>query len=166
MSDPDDTSWPPSAYPEGASALSDEEQEGLKLRTKAALAALGIFGASLFFGDSMIIPAISVLSAVEGLKVVQPSLVELVVPITIVIIVALFASQRVGSAKVGRLFGPVMIAWFTAIGAGGVYGVARQPCPRPGRRRGSRGPAGGGPDRGSRSDDRTGRAPRVPAYTA
>jgi KUP system potassium uptake protein len=94
-------------------------------RTKAALVGLGIFGASLFFGDSMITPAISVLSAVEGLKVVQPSLAHLVVPITAVIIVVLFATQRIGSAAVGRLFGPVMIAWFLAIAACGVSGVAR-----------------------------------------
>jgi len=96
-------------------------------RTKLALAALGIFGASLFFGDSMITPAISVLSAVEGLKVVEPSLEELIVPITAVIIVILFASQRVGSAKVGSLFGPVMIVWFVAIGACGVAGIAEDP---------------------------------------
>ena len=96
-------------------------------RTKLALAALGIFGASLFFGDSMITPAISVLSAVEGLKVVQPSLEELIVPITAVIIVILFASQRIGSAKVGSLFGPVMIVWFVAIAACGVNGIAGDP---------------------------------------
>jgi KUP system potassium uptake protein len=94
-------------------------------RTKAVLVGLGIFGASLFFGDSMITPAISVLSAVEGLKVVQPSLAHLVVPITAVIIVFLFATQRIGSAAVGRLFGPVMIVWFLAIAACGVSGIAR-----------------------------------------
>ena len=96
-------------------------------RTRLALAALGIFGASLFFGDSMITPAISVLSAVEGLKVVQPSLGHLVVPITAVIIVILFASQRIGSAAVGRLFGPVMIVWFLAISACGVGGIVDHP---------------------------------------
>jgi len=96
-------------------------------RTKLALAALGIFGASLFFGDSMITPAISVLSAVEGLKVVEPSLEDLIVPITAVIIVILFASQRIGSAKVGSLFGPVMIVWFVAIAACGVNGIAGDP---------------------------------------
>ena len=96
-------------------------------RTKLALAALGIFGASLFFGDSMITPAISVLSAVEGLKVVEPSLDELIVPITAVIIVILFASQRIGSARVGRVFGPVMIMWFVAIGACGALGIAGHP---------------------------------------
>ncbi|MEU7306305.1 potassium transporter Kup [Streptomyces sp. NPDC007206] len=97
-------------------------------RTAAVLAALGIFGASLFFGDSMITPAISVLSAVEGLKVVQPSLGTAVVPITAVIIVLLFLVQRRGTAAVGRVFGPVMIAWFTAIGACGVVGIADHPA--------------------------------------
>ena len=69
------------------------------------LAALGLFGASLFFGDSMITPAISVLSAVEGLKVIEPGLRGLVVPITAVIIVALFAVQRRGTAAVGHSSG-------------------------------------------------------------
>ncbi|HEV7773717.1 MAG TPA: KUP/HAK/KT family potassium transporter [Conexibacter sp.] len=96
-------------------------------RTKLILAALGIFGASLFFGDSMITPAVSVLSAVEGLKVVSPSLEELVVPITAAIIVVLFAAQRVGTASVGRLFGPVMIVWFVVIGACGISGIATHP---------------------------------------
>jgi KUP system potassium uptake protein len=96
-------------------------------RTTAVLAALGIFGASLFFGDSMITPAISVLSAVEGIKVVEPSAEQWVVPVTAVIIVALFAAQRAGTAKVGRLFGPVMIVWFLAIGACGVSGIADNP---------------------------------------
>jgi KUP system potassium uptake protein len=96
-------------------------------RTKLVLAGLGIFGASLFFGDSMITPAISVLSAVEGLKVVQPSFEHLIVPITAVIIVVLFLSQRIGSARVGRLFGPVMIVWFLAIGAFGVVGIVEHP---------------------------------------
>jgi KUP system potassium uptake protein len=97
-------------------------------RTKLVLAALGIFGASLFFGDSMITPAISVLSAAEGLKVVEPSLGQLVVPVTVAIIVVLFATQRLGSAAVGRLFGPVMIVWFTVIGACGIAGVATHPA--------------------------------------
>jgi KUP system potassium uptake protein len=96
-------------------------------RTKVALAALGIFGASLFFGDSMITPAISVLSAVEGLKVVEPSVEHLIVPITAVIIVLLFATQRFGTAAVGRLFGPVMVIWFLVIGACGIAGIAVRP---------------------------------------
>jgi KUP system potassium uptake protein len=96
-------------------------------RTKLILAALGIFGASLFFGDSMITPAISVLSAVEGLKVVQPGLGQLIVPITATIIIVLFAVQRLGTARIGRSFGPVMILWFLAIGACGISGIARHP---------------------------------------
>ncbi|MGQ4617398.1 KUP/HAK/KT family potassium transporter [Nocardia sp. R7R-8] len=96
-------------------------------RQAAALAALGIFGASLFFGDSMITPAISVLSAVEGIEVVEPSLREFVVPITAVIIVTLFLVQRRGTAAVGRVFGPVMIIWFVTIGACGVAGIADHP---------------------------------------
>ena len=97
-------------------------------RAKAVLAALGIFGASLFFGDSIITPAISVLSAIEGVKVAAPSLEELVVPITAVIIVGLFLLQRLGTGAVGRLFGPVMAVWFTAIGVIGVHGIAAHPA--------------------------------------
>jgi KUP system potassium uptake protein len=96
-------------------------------RTSLVLAALGIFGASLFFGDSMITPAISVLSAVEGLKVAAPSLSDYVVPITAAIIVVLFLAQRLGTAAVGRLFGPIMIVWFLVIGACGVHGIADHP---------------------------------------
>ena len=97
-------------------------------RAAVLLTGLGIFGASLFFGDSMITPAISVLSAVEGLKVVEPSLDSAVVPITAVIIVLLFLVQRRGTAAVGRVFGPIMILWFVAIGACGVVGIADHPA--------------------------------------
>jgi len=105
------------------------QREGLPggRRTKVVLAALGVFGASLFFGDSMITPAISVLSAVEGLKVVEPSLESLVVPLTAGIVVVLFASQRYGTAAVGRLFGPVMVVWFLVIAACGLSGIAAHP---------------------------------------
>ncbi|MGW7586386.1 potassium transporter Kup [Kitasatospora sp. NPDC054768] len=96
-------------------------------RATGVLAALGIFGASLFFGDSMITPAISVLSAVEGLKVVEPSLEGAVVPLTAAIIVLLFLVQRRGTAAVGRVFGPLMIAWFVAIGVCGASGIADHP---------------------------------------
>ncbi len=96
-------------------------------RTVVALATLGLFGAALFFGDSMITPAISVLSAVEGIKVIEPQFDTWVVPITAVIIFALFAVQRRGTAAVGRLFGPVMIGWFTAIGACGVAAIMDHP---------------------------------------
>ncbi|WP_221322784.1 potassium transporter Kup [Actinoplanes sp. L3-i22] len=96
-------------------------------RTTMALAALGIFGAALFFGDSMITPAISVLSAVEGLRIVEPSLGDFVVPGTAVIILLLFLVQRHGTAAVGRVFGPIMVTWFTVIGALGVGGIVRHP---------------------------------------
>ena len=96
-------------------------------RVIAILSSLGILGAALFFGDSMITPAISVLSAVEGIKVVDPGLAELVVPITAVIIIGLFLVQRHGTATVGRFFGPVMIVWFAVIGACGVRGILGHP---------------------------------------
>ncbi len=96
-------------------------------RVFMALAALGIVGASLFFGDSIITPAISVLSAVEGLEVVQPSMHEFVVPIAAAILVGLFAVQRYGTAVVGRLFGPVMVLWFTTIAAFGINGIVEHP---------------------------------------
>jgi KUP system potassium uptake protein len=96
-------------------------------RAAVLLAGLGIFGASLFFGDSMITPAISVLSAVEGLKTVTPSLADLVVPITAAVILLLFLVQKRGTGAVGRAFGPVMIVWFVAIAACGVAGIASHP---------------------------------------
>ena len=97
-------------------------------RAKVVLAVLGIFGAALFFGDSMITPAISVLSAIEGVKVAKPSLADLVIPITVAIIVCLFLVQRLGTGAVGRLFGPVMAVWFTVIGLTGVRGIAAHPA--------------------------------------
>jgi KUP system potassium uptake protein len=96
-------------------------------RAKAVLAALGIFGASLFFGDSMITPAISVLSAVEGVKVAAPSVSGLVIPVTVAIIVVLFLVQRLGTGAVGRVFGPVMAVWFTVLGVLGVRAIATHP---------------------------------------
>ena len=96
-------------------------------RAKVVLAALGIFGASLFFGDSMITPAISVLSAIEGVKVAAPSVSGLVIPITVVIIIGLFLVQRLGTGAVGRLFGPIMCVWFTVLGVLGVHGIAGHP---------------------------------------
>jgi KUP system potassium uptake protein len=96
-------------------------------RTAVVLAVLGVFGASLFFGDSMITPAISVLSAIEGVQVAAPSVGAIVLPITAVILVGLFMIQRLGTAAVGRLFGPVMAAWFIVIGAWGVRGIISNP---------------------------------------
>jgi KUP system potassium uptake protein len=97
-------------------------------RVSLGLAALGIFGASLFLGDSMITPAISVLSAVEGLKTVSSGLSHVVLPITIAIIVGLFALQQRGTTTIGRLFGPVMVVWFLLIAGLGVRGIVHHPA--------------------------------------
>jgi KUP system potassium uptake protein len=89
---------------------------------------IGVFGASLFYGDAVLTPAISVLSAVEGLEVGTSALRSYVVPIAVVVLVALFSLQARGTAAVGKLFGPVTMAWFVAIGAAGLYGIAREPA--------------------------------------
>jgi len=94
---------------------------------KLALVALGIFGASLFYGDGMITPAISVLSAVEGLEVAAPALADYVVPIAMVVLTVLFGVQRYGTATVGRLFGPIMGLWFGTLAVSGVVQIIAQP---------------------------------------
>jgi KUP system potassium uptake protein len=91
------------------------------------VATLGIFAAALFYGDSMITPAISILSAVEGLQVVAPSLDHFVVPLTILILLGLFAIQRHGTETVGRLFGPVMTLWFLILAVMGTKNIALAP---------------------------------------
>jgi KUP system potassium uptake protein len=96
-------------------------------QVKFVLAGLGVFGAALFFGDSMITPAISVLSAVEGTETISSSMSDAVIPITLAIIVVLFAVQRFGSASVARLFGPIMLVWFTTIAALGIRGISMHP---------------------------------------
>ena len=88
---------------------------------------LGVFGACMFYGDAVITPAISVLSAVEGLEVVSPHLTKYVVPITIVILVGLFFIQKTGTAVVGVFFGPVMIVWFLVLAAMGIYNLVDNP---------------------------------------
>src|SRR5262249_11206062 len=84
-------------------------------------------GAALLYGDGVITPAISVLSAVEGLKVDAPGLAPVVVPITIAILVGLFLVQRKGTEFVGNMFGPVMLGWFVAIGLLGLLGIMQTP---------------------------------------
>src|SRR5204863_9120005 len=88
---------------------------------------LGIVGASMFLGDSVITPAISVLSAVEGLKLATPAFEHFVVPLTIVILIALFAVQRRGTARVAAYFGPVMVVWFVAIAVAGLLHISDDP---------------------------------------
>ncbi|WP_029434200.1 potassium transporter Kup [Blastococcus sp. URHD0036] len=93
----------------------------------ATFVVLGILGVALFYGDSLITPAISVLSAVEGVRVVAPGLGHLVVPVAAVILAVLFAAQRFGTGRVGALFGPVMLLWFAALAAAGVSGIVAEP---------------------------------------
>jgi KUP system potassium uptake protein len=94
---------------------------------RAWIVVLGAFGAALFYGDGMITPAISVLSAVEGLKVAAPGLGSLAVPIALVVLVALFSVQRFGTSAVGRVFGPLMVVWFAVIALVGIRQVVEHP---------------------------------------
>ncbi|AJC16849.1 potassium transporter Kup [Pandoraea sputorum] len=96
-------------------------------RWASVLMMLGMFGACMFYGDAVITPAISVMSAVEGLEIAAPSLTRFVLPITIVILIILFSMQKSGTAKVGRLFGPVMVVWFVILGVLGVYNMVLAP---------------------------------------
>ncbi len=91
------------------------------------LLALGLFGAALLYGDGMITPAISVLSAFEGLEVAAPGLQPYIIPTTIVVLIALFAIQSRGTEAVGRLFGPVVLAWFVVLAVLGVFQIAQEP---------------------------------------
>src|SRR5690349_13363399 len=93
-------------------------------RRSVLLLSLGVVGASMFLGDSMITPAISVLSAVEGLKLAAPALEHYVVPLTVFILVVLFAVQSRGTARVATAFGPVMVVWFTTLGILGLIHIA------------------------------------------
>jgi KUP system potassium uptake protein len=102
---------------------------GLKRRrVQLALVAVGLFGVSLFYGDGMITPAISVLSAVEGMEVVSPSLESLVLPITIAVLTVLFLIQHYGTHVVGRLFGPIMAVWFVVLGVAGLGQIVGDPA--------------------------------------
>lgn len=96
-------------------------------RTRAAAGIIGIVGAGLFFGDGVITPAISILSAVEGIEVVAPSMSEAVLPIAIAVIAGLFLVQRHGTAMVGRAFGPVMVLWFLCLGLLGLFQLVQHP---------------------------------------
>jgi KUP system potassium uptake protein len=94
---------------------------------RAQLLIVGLVGAALLYGDGAITPAISVLSAIEGLKVDAPSLAPAVVPLTIVILIGLFVVQKQGTGFIGKIFGPVMLAWFVVIGLLGIDGILRAP---------------------------------------
>ncbi len=96
-------------------------------RSRWLLITLGLFGGALFYGDGAITPAISVLSAVEGLKIVAPSLESYIIPITLGILIGLFLFQRKGTASVGALFGPVMCLWFFVLGVLGIMSIIAEP---------------------------------------
>lgn len=96
-------------------------------RVYVALLMTGVFGAALFYGDSVITPAISVLSAIEGLEVATPTLKAYVVPLTITVLVMLYAVQRQGTAGIGRWFGPIMLVWFAVLAAMGVVNIVKAP---------------------------------------
>ena len=98
-----------------------------KPRLRSVLLVLGIFGTSLFYGDGVITPAISVFSAIEGLEVVSPHFGQAVIPLTLVVLFGLFAVQKRGTADIGRYFGPLMFAWFVSIAVLGVLHIADHP---------------------------------------
>src|SRR6202012_4358067 len=100
---------------------------GRMSQAASVVALLGIVSAALFYGDAVITPALSVLSAVEGIDVATPAFHEYVVPLTVVILLVLFAAQSFGTAKVGALFGPIIVLWFVAIALPGLVWIARDP---------------------------------------
>jgi KUP system potassium uptake protein len=110
----------------GTLALMALAQQALR-RSSGVVVLLGIISGALFYGDAVITPALSVLSAVEGLKVVTPALDHYIVPLTVVILIALFAVQSRGTAKVAAFFGPITLIWFVAIAVGGVWHIGSDP---------------------------------------
>jgi KUP system potassium uptake protein len=100
---------------------------GVKRQHRPAIVALGLAGAALIYGDGAITPAISVLSALEGLVIAAPSFHPYVLPLTVVVLIALFAIQPVGTARIGRTFGPIMALWFVVIAVLGVWGILQHP---------------------------------------
>jgi KUP system potassium uptake protein len=96
-------------------------------RLLAWITTISLFGAALLYGDGVITPAMSVLSAVEGLELSAPGLARLVIPLTIGILVALFSVQSRGTGRIGAVFGPIVLLWFVAIGAAGIWGVIQEP---------------------------------------
>ena len=101
---------------------------GIKRGHRPAIVAVGLFGAALIYGDGAITPAISVLSALEGLDIATPAFHPFILPAAVLILLALFAVQRFGTARIGVAFGPVMAAWFVIIALLGIGGIARHPA--------------------------------------
>lgn len=111
----------------GIMALMSLLRQDVAKKPRGVLVAMGLFGAALLYGDGMITPAISVLSAVEGLEVATPFFAPYVIPITIVILIGLFVLQRRGTADIGKIFGPLMLVWFLVIGGLGVWRIFLTP---------------------------------------
>src|SRR6202171_2473198 len=103
----------------------DQVANGARL---PVLVLLGVIGASLLYGDGVITPAISVLSAMEGLKLVAPGFEHFVVPATIAVLIGLFVIQRYGTGSIGKLFGPIMVIWFVVIGGLGAANISMAPA--------------------------------------
>jgi KUP system potassium uptake protein len=101
---------------------------GVKRNKRPLIVAAGLFGAALIYGDGAITPAISVLSALEGLNLVEPSLHPYVLPLTVLILLALFALQPAGTARIGRAFGPIMTLWFVTMAVLGLWGIVKHPA--------------------------------------
>src|SRR5215471_7223971 len=100
---------------------------GVKRERRPIIVAVGLFGAALIYGDGAITPAISVLSALEGLTLATPVVQPYIVPAAVAILIALFSIQHHGTARIGRAFGPIMTVWFVAIAALGIYGILKHP---------------------------------------
>src|SRR6202521_3764409 len=96
---------------------------GVKRQHRPVIIAVGLFGAALIYGDGAITPAISVLSALEGLNIVAPAFAPYVLPVSAMILIALFAIQPQGTARIGRAFGPIMALWFVTIALLGIWGI-------------------------------------------
>src|SRR5258708_11104665 len=101
---------------------------GVKRERRPIIVAVGLFGAALIYGDGAITPAISVLSALEGLTIATPVVQPYVVPTAVAILIGLFAFQPQGTSRIGRTFGPIMTVWFLCIAVLGVWGIARHPA--------------------------------------
>jgi KUP system potassium uptake protein len=101
---------------------------GVKREKRPVIVAVGLFGAALIYGDGAITPAISVLSALEGLELVTPAVTPYIVPAAVVILIMLFAVQPLGTGRIGRTFGPIMAFWFVTIAALGLWGIAQHPA--------------------------------------
>src|SRR6202011_269399 len=101
---------------------------GVKKQHRPTIIAVGLFGAALIYGDGAITPAISVLSALEGLEMATPAVQPYIVPAAVLILVALFAIQRQGSSRIGRAFGPIMGVWFASLAVLGVWGILQHPA--------------------------------------